>query len=504
MIAPRTACAQPAEYLPVGSPLYDEIEALAARRLLDSLSMYTRPLARFDIARALLRAERLHPEIDGDLHAQRLTRELARELTDLGTPPEARETGPLLDTGPGSSRLRLSVAAHARGDYDEKRTVAHFQMKDESSFSARGGLQIGHAFGAFEELGITRLRGDRAFIDPLAANTDLEIAVLRGEMTARAGPLGAAAGYESFRWGPGRRGTLLLSDAAGPMTFLAFQGSFGGRLTATALTGVLSHADGRYLAAHRIEWALSPRLTIGVAEAARYHSDALDPLYTMGMLPYALVRRIHIRDASSDSLRTEERANVMASADAAWRPLSSLTLYGELLVDDFATKTSARPDQLGFQAGFRSERPYGTMGARFLGEYTRILDYTYSVDYDENFIYRDKPLGFALGPDAQDVWLESALDLSRDWQLRWTGEFTDRGEGRLGVPFVPGTGMPTGPGLSGVVEHTSEVWGDARWMPRDNVDASAGLGFRRIENENHVDGATRTAWLARLALDVRY
>ena len=37
-----------------------------------------------------------------------------------------------------------------------------------------------------------------------------------------------------------------------------------------------------------------------------------------------------------------------------------------------------------------------------------------------------------------------------------------------------------------------------------HFQSSAGLGFRRIENENHVDGATRTAWLARLALDVRY
>ena len=223
-----------------------------------------------------------------------------------------------------------------------------------------------------------------------------------------------------------------------------------------------------------------------------------------GRFPYALVRRIHIRDASSDSLRVIERANVMASADVTVRPLPALTLYGELLVDDFATKSSTSPDQLGFQAGFRSERPYGEMGTRFLGEYTRVFNYTYSVSYDRNFIYRDRPLGYVLGPDVENVWLEAALDLSRDWQLRWTGDFTNHGEGRLGIPWVPGQDGASSGHLSGVIERRREVWGDARWLPRDNADLSAGLGFRRIENEGNVEGATRTAWLGRLALDVRY
>ncbi len=501
---PRTAHAQPVEYLPVWSPLYDEIDALAARRLLDSLALYTRPLARADIARALDRARRLHPDLERDLPYQRLERELVRELTDLGAPCAARESGPLLDAGPHDRRLRVSLAGHARGDYDAKRAAAHFRMRDESALSARGGLQIGSAFGAFEEVGVTRIRGQRAFIDALASNTDLELAALRGEITARSGPLGAAAGYESFRWGPGRRGTLLLSDAAGPMTFLAFQGSFGGRLTATALSAVLSQADGRYLAAHRFEWAVSPRFTLGLAEAARYRSESLDPLYAAGVFPYALVRRIHIRDASNDSLRVIERANVMASADLTVRAAPALTLYGEILVDDFVTKTSDAPHQLAFQAGFRSERPYGARWVRFLGEYTRVFNYTYSVTYDQSFIYRDRPLGYVLGPDVENAWLTAALDLSRDWQLRWTGDFTNHGEGRLGVPWVPGSGGASSGHLSGVIERTREVWGDARWLPRDNVDAGVGLGFRRVENERNVPGAKRTAWLARLALDVRY
>ncbi|HSQ61155.1 MAG TPA: hypothetical protein VLT84_12130, partial [Acidobacteriota bacterium] len=78
------ATGAPVEYLPVRHPAYDEIETLAAQGLLDSLAVYTRPLARTDVAAALLRARRLRPEVERSLHYRRLERELARELTDLG------------------------------------------------------------------------------------------------------------------------------------------------------------------------------------------------------------------------------------------------------------------------------------------------------------------------------------------------------------------------------------------------------------------------------------
>ena len=60
------------------------------------------------------------------------------------------------------------------------------------------------------------------------------------------------------------------------------------------------------------------------------------------------------------------------------------------------------------------------------------------------------------------------------------------------------------PRREGTVEERREVWGDARWMPRDNVDLSAGVGFRRVRNETNVADSDREAWLARFTADVRY
>jgi hypothetical protein len=504
LIAPASAPALPIEYLPVRHAAYDEIETLAAEGLLDSLNIYTRPLARVDVAAALLRARRRHATITSNPNYQRLERELARELTDLGAPPERPESRLLVDTGPGTQRGRLSIATHLRGDYDPDREGAEARLRDESSLTARGSIQLSPVFGAYEELGVTRIRSQREFIDAIAAHSDLEMAVMRAEITARTGPIGIAAGYEQFRWGPGRRGTLLLSDAAGPITFFQYGGSFGGRVTATAFSGVLSKADGRYMAAHRLEALVTPRLSIGITEGVRYSGTGIDPLYAIGLLPYTIVERIHERDASNDSIRYLQRSNVMASLDAVARVSPALSLYGEFLIDDLATEDKSMPDRLGYQAGLRSDRPFGAHTAHILAEYTRVRRFTYATYYDEDFIHRNHPIGFVLGPDVETVWMEVGFDLSRNWQAKWSGEFTNQGEGYLGEYWTPSMGPVSNAGLYGVVQERREFWGDLRWMPRDQFDLSVGLGYRRIANLLHVEGDTQTGWLARMALEARY
>lgn len=501
--APASA-GPPAAYLPVEHPAYEDLESLVAGRLVDSLAIDTRPLARTDIAAALLRAERGNPALAGDPRYGRLARELAREFQDLGADPPTPESPPLVDVGPRERRFRLSLLGHVRGDFVDDRPVAHFQLRDESSLLARADLQVWPGLAVYENLGITRVRSQRAFIDPIVYRTDLEITSSRAGITGRAGPFTGAAGYDTFRWGPGRRGTLLLSDAAGPMGFVALSGSFAGRITATSLSGIVSQEDGQYLAAHRLEFAVTPRLTVGASEAVRYHGRGLDLLYATGLLPYAVVERIHIRDGFSDSVRVSARANIMASIDAEARLGRGVSAYGELLIDDFATKNRDMPDRFGYQAGARLDRSIGDRVLRVLAEYTRVRRFTYATYYGQNFALRDRPLGFALGPDAENTLVEGALDLNRDWQIRSSLDLTNRGEGVLGEAWNPDEGFVSNSGLSGVVERTREVWSDLRFIPVDRLDLSAGVGRRWITNERHVLGADRSSWMARLAVDARY
>src|SRR5258706_9422421 len=140
-LTPRLARAQPAELLPSFHTLYEDLEALVARGLLPSYPIHTRPLVRMDVARALIEARDRDPALEGDLHYQRLSRELAREYRDLDAAPAVKETGPLVDVGPREQRFRVAMAGHARGDYDEKRAI-HLRLPDESSLSERMSLQI--------------------------------------------------------------------------------------------------------------------------------------------------------------------------------------------------------------------------------------------------------------------------------------------------------------------------------------------------------------------------
>ncbi|HZE19204.1 MAG TPA: hypothetical protein VE402_03705, partial [Candidatus Angelobacter sp.] len=56
-LLPSTARPEPAEFLPAFHASYEDLESLAARGALGSFSIHTRPLARMDVARALIQAK---------------------------------------------------------------------------------------------------------------------------------------------------------------------------------------------------------------------------------------------------------------------------------------------------------------------------------------------------------------------------------------------------------------------------------------------------------------
>src|SRR5689334_10323193 len=110
VLGAAVAAADPAEFLPSFHASYEDLEALSARGALGAFPIHSRPLARVDVARALIQARDRDPDLESDMHWQRLARELARELQDLDVKPPFAETGPLVDVGPREQRFRLAVA----------------------------------------------------------------------------------------------------------------------------------------------------------------------------------------------------------------------------------------------------------------------------------------------------------------------------------------------------------------------------------------------------------
>jgi hypothetical protein len=88
----------------------------------------------------------------------------------------------------------------------------------------------------------------------------------------------------------------------------------------------------------------SPRLTVGLAEAARFTSSHWEPLYLVPVLPYTWVQRILAHDQLDrpGAVPTAVRNNVMGALDASWRATPGVVVYGEFLLDDQGSRSAAR------------------------------------------------------------------------------------------------------------------------------------------------------------------
>jgi hypothetical protein len=194
----------------------------------------------------------------------------------------------------------------------------------------------------------------------------------------------------------------------------------------------------------------------------------------------------------------------MASMDVTVRLGAGVTPYGEFLIDDLATEDQTMPDRLGYQVGVRVDRTPRWASIHARAEYTRVRRFTYATYYGQDFIYRDRPVGFDLGPDVAVLWLEGSVDLSRDWAVRSTAEFAKKGEGFLGESWNPANGFLANGGLFGTVEQRREFWADLTWLPRARTALSVGLGLRNIQDREHVLGAHQSSLLGRFAIEARY
>jgi hypothetical protein len=191
---------RPPDALAVADPIHDDLEALAARGLIQLPGLYARPLYRYDIALALARA------LDEDSGRRRdpaFRRALDAFSTELDVVrSEENEPGArsgLLDLRDDSSWLRAEVFAstNAEASPDQDRVYAALHTR---------------------------------YADILI-------------------------GRDRLAWGPGSTGTLLLSETARPFTQLRLSRSFfDGLFHAVIVNGVLNQAEERYIAYHRLDW----------------------------------------------------------------------------------------------------------------------------------------------------------------------------------------------------------------------------------------------------------
>ena len=492
----------PQERIPTNSTLYRDLERLAATYGETPRFLSTRPL-RIAEARAFLAAR-----TEGNVGAEQDP--AARRAARLLAADAPGGTRPLLDReGEDGERITASPYVSLRYEDDPRN-------RPDINRDYRAGAMVAAALDSNSVFVVdfyegTASQGGRgtpnfgtgnALIEGVDVNSWMEEAYAE----FRLGKVRALAGHTWLRWGPGREGTLALSDAAPALDMARAEVGLFRRLRFQWFVSVLDPGPETYLAGHRVEWSPSARVTAGFTELARFDGTSQAIFYTMPLVPYSFWEK-RPRTATPSSIPGDtsgvafSKNNVLWSADVSWAVRPGLRMWGEFMVDDISFSKDYKPDMVGYQAGLEARRALGGGGRALSGwlEYTRVNNFTYSAWHGHNFDAEGYPIGFGQGPDVASFVGEVAYEHGAAWEFRARGEWRKKGEGSVGDAFPKQSGIQVDADkFQGVVERETRVSGTAIYAPARWLRLEATVGAYEIKSLEHVTGANENGTALRV------
>ena len=497
---------------------YEELDKLVTAGALPLHTAQARPCYRVEIANALRRLD-----TDGTLTvpARRMRREYDLEISGL-------RSG-------GSEHQALLTRSYDREVLEAGPYVRYFYRRNkERSSLYRVGFRAAAEFSPsvlfYQDIYIGNSGDDMPFISRrysfLVEGQDFNWWDHRFYVTARVRGFTLSLGRDWIRWGPGNSGTLALSDNARALNFLSLEKDFGGFVRASNLVSVLDFATKESLAGHRLEFSIGRRVTLGLSETSLHRGGSATPLYLLGIVPYPLIEVLISSDTCSgdaggvDSLhgcpsgverQLQVKNNIMWSADVQVLPAAGFRTYAEVLIDDLSFSSEYKPLQAGFQLGGHLTHPVLPWKSYSLrAEYTRVYNYVYSVWYHHDYIFHNRALGYALGPDSEDVLLRLTVDPVRNLSFWLDIERQRHGEGRLGVAWDEGRltrpsdsyEKKTSTSFEGTVETAYRTAVTGRMWLADRGTISLSCGYLHVENEENQAGQEHSSLLLEAELQV--
>jgi hypothetical protein len=291
----------------------------------------------------------------------------------------------------------------------------------------------------------------------------------------------ATLGRSQKWWGPGRFGTLLLSDNAPAFDALDLAFSFK-RVGFHAFAGILSTEQERYLSGHRLTIAVPGRVDLGFSEVVVYQAPNMLPAYVNPLLPYYAVQW---NERGDD--------NILWAMDAAWRPGYGMKWYAELLMDDviYEQGRTPAPQKLGFLAGLAWADPVRLRDTDLKMEYAGNLKWVYTHRrYDNRYVGSDTAsvLGHWLGPDAEALSVTLEHRFHPRLNLGCGYELVNHGEGAVGMAHDPLRDGTRTEFLSGVVERQSLGTVLIDWSPFYWMTMNLKGRFGKAGNVGHISG----------------
>jgi hypothetical protein len=456
----------PAERVPV--PLdhwsYPLLEYFNTRQIL-SIDIQTRPVTREAVRHSLesIRESYMNGELALDEVEDDLLASLFEEFSGLSI-RDFRNTPRILTS---TDEFSIKEAGSISGRYGTDDT-------DAASFNTMLWGNLGHLTFC-EHIRIMRLNkpqrrdtlGTRAWKDFRGTTPIAQLTLPFSHFTLNAGRM--------TPWlGPGRFGTLLLSD--NNRSFDGIHAEFAYKnLKLSSYFFIVNVDSAKYLSGHRLELFNVWGTTMGLSEFIIY-SGRIEPGY---LNPLLIIY--------GEQFNRGDRDNVFWALDVSRSFFGRNRAYAEFLIDDFQYEsTPPAPNKVGLLAGIHLVNPLSIPRLALRIEYARITKWTYTHKYQENtYSNYYLCLGHELGPDAERIDIEV-----REY-LRWNivpqvhFSYERHGEGRIFIPWDNGTD-PYPPFPSGIVMHRSALDISLFIKPFPSSEINAGWKTFRIENYYNV------------------
>jgi hypothetical protein len=240
---------------------------------------------------------------------------------------------------------------------------------------------------------------------------------------AKASWLYITLGRQQHWWGPGRVGTLLLSDNAPAFDALNLKLDYK-RVGFESFAGILGTEQQRFFSGHRGTLVLPWNIDLGASEVVIYQARNIDPVYVNPLLPFY-----------GTQWNERDDDNVLWSADVTWRPYPGYTVYGELLMDDVQYEQDPpAPQKLGFIGGLHWADPAGLPDTDVKLEYAGNQKWVYGHRrYVNRYVGSDtvSVIGHFIGTDADLFGLKIEHRFHPRFDLGLQYSLERHGEGRI-------------------------------------------------------------------------
>jgi hypothetical protein len=386
-------------HLPVGDPVYRRLERLAALGFIDEGLIGTRPLSREALG-SIAREIGSNPEGLSDPWIAADIRAIESRLASLGSLKDAVLDG------------RVAVG---EGPFVPTGIERHGDRLADGG-NVRLGVELGGSLG--REVGWGYHPEIRY---PMGPTNDLDLAARSAYLALAAGGLALTVGREPLWWGPGVRGSLLLTDNAPPLDMarvetvrpwrLRWLGPTSAHLFVTRLEADRLAIPHPYLAGFRLAFRPFPLVEFGLARTAMFGGDGRP---VTGDLLWDVIRARGENDQRNPG-------NQIAAADAVVRfpwPVQPLTLYVEVGGEDEADGWPSHPAVV---AGVYLPKILGSDLWELRGEFADNalahvpgIWYQHGV-YRSGYTYRGFVIGHPMGTDARMLSVELDRRITPQW-----------------------------------------------------------------------------------------